>query len=60
MVSVGFSDKGQREYMVHDPRNWAQPLQHDKLDTNTQICWTYYDDSSGLFFVTNKGSKLVQ
>jgi hypothetical protein len=59
MISVGYSDKGVREYMVHDPRNWAAPLAQDKLDKNTQVCWTYYDDATNLFYVTNKGSTLV-
>ena len=30
------------------------------MDTNTQVCWTHYDDATNLFFVTNKGSTLVQ
>ena len=60
MVSVGFSDKNVREFMVHDPRNWAKPLVQENLDKNTTVCWTHYDDATGLFFVTNKGSKEVQ
>ena len=60
MISVGFSDKGAREYMVHDPRNWAKPLQQENLEKNTSACWSHYDDSTGMFFVTNKGSTEVQ
>lgn len=30
------------------------------MDTNTQVLWTHYDDITGLFFVTNKGSTFTQ
>lgn len=55
-ISVGTSEFNDREYMVYDPRDWSKPLQQAQLDTNTQVCWTYYDDITNLFFVTNKGS----
>lgn len=56
MISVGTNDFNDREYMVMDPRDWSKPLSQTQLDTNTQVCWTYYDDVTNLFFVTNKGS----
>lgn len=59
-ISVGTNDFNDREYMVYDPRDWSKPLQQAQLDTNTQVCWTYYDDITGLFFVTNKGSTFTQ
>lgn len=49
-----------REYKVYDPRDWSTPLQEQQLDSNTQVCWTYYDDINSLFFVVNKGSTFTQ
>ena len=60
LISVGASDFNDREYMVYDPRDWTKPLQHQQLDSNTQVCYTYYDDITNLFFVTNKGSTFMQ
>lgn len=59
-ISVGTSDFGDREYMVFDPRDWSQPVQKQQLDSNTQVCYTHYDDVCNLFFVTNKGSTFTQ
>lgn len=60
LISVGTNDFNDREYMVWDPRDWSKPLVQTQLDTNTQVCWTYYDDITNLFFVTNKGSTFTQ
>lgn len=60
MISVGASDSNDREYMVHDPRDWTKPLQQMQLDSNTQVVFTHYDATNNLFFVTNKGSTFTQ
>lgn len=60
MISVGFTDKNQREYMVHDPRNWSTPVHQTNLDKGTQICWIHYDDATSLFYVVNKGHGVLQ
>lgn len=60
IITTGSSEYNDREYAVFDPRNLQKPLTKKILDTNSHVMWTYLDDISNLFFVTNKGSTRLQ
>ena len=60
MVTTGSSQFNDREYAIFDPRKLEKPLVRKTLDTNSHVMYTHLDDTSNLFFVTNKGSTRTQ
>lgn len=60
MITVGYNDSNERQYMVWDPRDWSKPLCAPQLDANSQVMYTHYDDITNVIWVTNKGSNFTQ
>ena len=46
--------------MIHDARDVSKPLKQTKLDNNSQIMFSYFDNDTNVFWVSNKGSAFAQ
>ena len=57
IVTVGFSEFNDRQYMIWDDRKLQDPLAVNKLDSVSNVAILHYDDDINTLFVTDKGSR---
>jgi coronin-1B/1C/6 len=55
IISVGFSKNAEREYMVFDPKNLAEPLAKAAIDNAAGVLMPFYDEDSEILFLAGKG-----
>lgn len=57
IVTVGFSEFNDRQYMIWDDRKLTEPLAMNKLDSISNVAMLHYDDDINTLFVIDKGSR---
>ena len=57
IVTVGFSESSDRQFMIWDDRNVKEPLKVNKLDSVSNVGILHYDDDNNTLYVVDKGSR---
>jgi WD40 repeat protein len=55
IVTLGFSKTSEREMAFWDPKNLAEPIGRQLLDSNSGVIMPFYDEETGLLFLAGKG-----
>jgi hypothetical protein len=54
-ITTGFSKTSDRQYMIWDARNTAEPIKLENLDTSSGILVPTYDVDTKMLFLAGKG-----
>lgn len=60
ILTTGFTKTIEREFCVWDPRNLAEPLAKQILDTQSGVIMPFYDPDTSLLFLAGKGDGNVR
>jgi coronin-1B/1C/6 len=60
ILSVGFSKTSDRQYSIWDPSNLAAPLASENIDTASGQLMPFYDNDTGVLFLSGKGDGNVR
>lgn len=55
IITVGFSVTSTRQYMIHDPRNFAKPITVGDIDQSAGVLMPFYDPDNSVLYVGGKG-----
>jgi len=55
VFSCGFSRTSDRQYALWDPANLSKPLAQENVDTAAGLLMPFYDNDTGVLFLTGKG-----
>ena len=55
LVTVGFTKTAEREFSLWDPKNLAEPLGHQTLDSMSGMIMPFYDAENSILFLAGKG-----
>jgi coronin-1B/1C/6 len=55
IFTVGFTKTSEREYAYWDPRNMAEPLARQMLDSQSGVLMPFYDAETSTLFLAGKG-----
>mgnify|MGYP007061235447 CR=1 FL=1 len=58
-MSVGFSKTSDRQYAIWDPANLSAPLANENIDTASGQLMPFYDNDTGVLFLSGKASKPI-
>lgn len=60
ILTVGFSKTSDRQYAVWDPSNLSTPLCSENIDTASGQLMPFYDNDTGVLFLSGKGDGNVR
>lgn len=60
ILTTGFTKTIEREFSIWDPRNLAEPLAHQILDTQSGVIMPFYDPDTSILFLAGKGDGNVR
>ncbi|KAL0993304.1 hypothetical protein UPYG_G00105880 [Umbra pygmaea] len=60
ILSTGFSRMSERQVALWDPKNFAEPLTLQELDTSSGVLLPFFDPDTGIIYLCGKGDSSIR